>query len=57
MTSLYASEIAGLFPNLDRDVTELFPDATYAHLTGLFELSGPRHQQQHQCVLSTRIRL
>jgi hypothetical protein len=36
MTSLYASEIAGLFPNLDRDVTELFPDATYAHFVGLF---------------------
>jgi hypothetical protein len=34
MTSLYASEIAGLFSNPERDVTELFPGATYAHLTG-----------------------
>ena len=34
MTSLYASEIAGLVSNPESDVTELFPDATCAHLTG-----------------------
>ena len=38
MTSLYASEIECHFSNPDRDVTELFPDATYAHLAGLFTL-------------------
>ena len=45
MTSLYASEIEGLFSNPERDVTELFPDAIYAHLAGLFALCGTRHQQ------------
>jgi hypothetical protein len=34
MTSLYGSEIAVLFSNPERDVTELFPDTSYAHLTG-----------------------
>ena len=34
MTSLYASEIECLFSNPERDVTELFPDASYAHLAG-----------------------
>jgi hypothetical protein len=38
MTSLYASEIGSLFSNPERDVTELFPDTTYAHLAGLFAL-------------------
>jgi len=40
MTSLYASEIAGLFSNPERDVTELFPDATYAHLTGFLRCAS-----------------
>src|SRR6202041_2435557 len=31
MTSLYGSEIGGLFPNPERHVTDLFPDASYAH--------------------------
>ena len=39
MTSLYGSEIGGLFPNPERDVTDLFPDTTYAHLAGLFTVS------------------
>ncbi len=34
MTSLYGSEIAGLVSNPERDVTELFPDTTYAHGVG-----------------------
>src|SRR3984885_10059228 len=43
MTSLYASEIERLFSNPERDVTELFPRATYAQLAGLSEVCKPRH--------------
>ena len=56
MTSLYGSEIAGLVSNPERDVTEYFPGATYAHLAGLFVPRDRRHQQQNPCVLSTKIR-
>jgi len=38
MTSLHGSEIDDLVSNPECDVTELFPDATYAHLAGLFTL-------------------
>ena len=46
MTSLYGSEIGSLFSNPERDVTELFPGATYAHLAGFFEVckSQPEHR-------------
>jgi hypothetical protein len=44
MTSLYGSEIAGLVSNPERDVTEYFPGATYAHLAGLFVPRDRRHQ-------------
>jgi hypothetical protein len=54
MTSLYGSEIAGVFSNPERDVTVLFPDATYAHLAGLFTLCDPRHQKQFLCVQEQR---
>jgi hypothetical protein len=57
MTSLYVSEIGSLVSNPERDVTELFPRATCAHLTGLPELGELRHQRQRHCVLSTKIRL
>ena len=56
ITSLYASESEGLFSNPERDVTESFPDATYAHLVRLFLLYDGRHQEQNPCVLSTKIR-
>jgi hypothetical protein len=45
MTSLYGSEIGGLVSNPERDVTELFPGATYAHLVGLSEPCELRYQQ------------
>ena len=40
MTSLYASEIERHFSNLKCDVKELFPDATYAHLTGFLRCAS-----------------
>ena len=57
MTSLYVSEIECLFSNPERDVTELFPDTTYAHLAGFFEVRELQHPWQRQCVLSTKIRM
>jgi hypothetical protein len=36
---LYGSEIERLFSNPERDVTELFPDTSYAHFIGLFAVA------------------
>jgi hypothetical protein len=57
ITSLYGSEIAGLVSNPERDVTELFSDATCAHLAGLSELCDGQYRRQNPCVLSTKIRM
>ena len=50
MTSLYGSEIAVLFSNPERDVTELFPDTSYAHLTGFLRGAG-RDIRSNFCVV------